>query len=172
MAVEDQRTQRLLALPMRRRHMLHDRFEQSRDIGPLFGGDAQHVLGGRPHHLLDLLRHRVGLGGHEVDLVDNRDDLQVVFHRQIQVRQRLRLDALRGVHDQDRALARLQRPADLVREVHVAGRVDQVQLIFMPVRGDITHTHRRGLDRHTLLTLQIHRIQHLGDHVALRNGAG
>ena len=46
---------------------------------------------------------------------------------------RLRLDALRGVDDQQRALARGQRARDLVGEVDVAGRVDQVQLVGLAV---------------------------------------
>ena len=172
MAVEDQRAQRLLALPMRRWHMLHDRFQQGRDVGPLLGRDAQHILSGRTHHLFDLLRHRVGLGGNEVDLVHDRDDLQVVFHGQVQVSQRLRLDPLRGVHHQDRALARLQRPADLVRKVHVAGCIDQVQLILVPVRCGVTHAHRRRLDRHAFLALEIHGVQHLRHHIPLGDRAG
>ena len=50
--------------------------------------------------------------------------------RQVQVGQRLGLDALGGVHHQHRAFAGLQRAADLVAEVHVAGGIDQVQLIL------------------------------------------
>ncbi len=50
----------------------------------------------------------------QVDLVDDRDDLEVVVDRQVGVGQRLRLHALRGVHEQQRALARRQRPRDLV----------------------------------------------------------
>ena len=40
--------------------------------------------------------------------------------RQVEVGERLRLDALRGVDDQDRALAGGQRARDLVGEVDVA----------------------------------------------------
>lgn len=42
-------------------------------------------------YLFDLLAHPVGLGGGQVDLVEHGDDLQVVLHRQVHVRQRLRL---------------------------------------------------------------------------------
>ena len=43
------------------------------------------------------------------------------LEREVEVGQRLRLDALRGVDEQDRALAGLERPRHLVGEVDVAG---------------------------------------------------
>ena len=45
---------------------------------------------------------------------------------EIGVGQRLGLDALRGIHDEHGALAGGQRPGDLVVEVHMARRVDEV----------------------------------------------
>ena len=56
----------------------------------------------------------VRLRARQVDLVDDRDDLEVVLDREVGVGQRLRLDALRGVDQQQRALARGQRPRHLV----------------------------------------------------------
>ena len=51
---------------------------------------------------------------------------EVVLEGQVQVGQRLGLDALRRVDQQHRALAGGQRPGHLVGEVDVAGGVDQV----------------------------------------------
>ena len=56
--------------------------------------------------LLDLLPHALRVGGGQVDLVDDRHDLMVVLDRLIDVGEGLRLDALRGVDDQQRAFAR------------------------------------------------------------------
>ena len=56
--------------------------------------------------LLDLLAHAFRVGARQVDLVDHGHDLVVVLDRLVDVRQRLRLDALRGVDDEQRALAR------------------------------------------------------------------
>jgi hypothetical protein len=64
-----------------------------------------------------LLRLRAG----QVDLVEHRDDREVVLQRQVEVGQRLRLDALGGVDEQDGALAGGQRAGHLVGEVDVAG---------------------------------------------------
>ena len=45
------------------------------------------------------------LRGRQVDLVQHGDDLQVVLQRQVQVRERLGLDPLRRVHEQDSTFA-------------------------------------------------------------------
>ena len=82
---------------------------------------------GEADHVLDLLRHALGIGGGQVDLVDDRDDLEAGVDRELGVGERLRLDALRRVDHQHRALAGRERARDLVGEVDVAGRVDQVQ---------------------------------------------
>ena len=112
-----------------------------------------------------LLRGAVGVGLRQVDLVDDRDDLEVVLDREVGVRERLRLESLRGVDDEQRPLARLQRPRDLVGEVDVARRVDQVELVALPLDA-----HGLRLDRDPALALQVHRVEHLGPHLALRNG--
>ena len=78
--------------------------------------------------VLDLGLDLVGLGGGEVDLVDDRDDLVVVLDRLVDVGQGLRLDALRGVDHQQRAFAGGEAAADFIGEVDVARRVHQVEL--------------------------------------------
>ena len=93
------------------------------------------LVGGDRERLLDLVAHALGVGGGQVDLVDDRDDLEVRVHRQQRVGDRLRLDALRGVDDEQHALARLQRARDLVGEVDVARRVDEVQRVRLAVVG-------------------------------------
>ena len=86
---------------------------------------------------VDLPARLLGLRAGQIDLVDDRDDLEAVLDRQIGVGQRLRLDALRRVHQQQRALARRQRPRDLVREVDVARRVDQVEDVLSGRRSAV-----------------------------------
>src|SRR6187455_1019586 len=75
--------------------------------------------------LLDLPARLFGLGAGQVDLVDNRNDLEVVLDGEIGICQRLRLDALRGIDEQQCAFASGQRAGDLVREIDVARRVDE-----------------------------------------------
>ena len=70
---------------------------------------------------------RSGVGRGEVDLVDRGDDGEVVLEREVAVGERLRLDALRRVDEEQRALARGEAARHLVPEVDVAGRVDEVR---------------------------------------------
>ena len=116
--------------------------------------------------MLDLLRALVGLGRGQVDLVERGDDREVVFHRLVAVRQRLRLDALRRVDEEDHALARGQAAAHLVAEVDVAGRVDQVHDVAVPLEADVLR-----LDRDAPFPLDVHRVEVLGPHVPGVHGA-
>ena len=80
--------------------------------------------------------------------------------RQVGVGQGLGLDPLRGVDHQDHALARGERRRDLVAEVDVAGRVDQVDDVRPSTRAE-----RLELDGDAALTLEIHRVEVLGPHL-------
>ncbi len=90
----------------------------------------------------------------------------------ISIGQRLRLDALRGVHHQQSALAGGQRARDLVAEVHVAGSVDQVELVGVAVVRLVHHAHGVGLDGDAALALQVHVVQDLRLHLAACHRAG
>ena len=153
------------AVALRRRDPLDDRVEHVLDAGARLRRDAKHAVGVVGEQVGELLRDAVGVGLRQVDLVDERDDLEVVLDREVGVRERLRLDPLRRVGDEQRALARLQRARDLVGEVDVARRVDQVQLVALP-----QDPHRLRLDRDPALALEVHRVEHLRAHLALRDG--
>ena len=86
---------------------------------------------------------------------------------EIHVGQGLRLDALSRVDDQQRAFAGSQSARHFVREIDVAGRVDQVELIVLAIGRPIVHADGLGLDGDALLALEIHGVEHLGHHVAL-----
>ena len=70
--------------------------------------------------------------------------VEVVVDREVGVGERLRLDALRRVDDEDRALAGRERAGDLVGEVDVAGRVDQVQDVLVAVLRPCSAASRRA----------------------------
>ena len=102
----------------------------------------------------------LGLGGGEVDLVDHRHDLMVVLDRLVDVGQRLRLDALRRVDHQQRALAGGEAARDFIGEVDVAGRVHQVELIGLAVRRLPVEPHGLRLDGDPALLLDVHIVEH------------
>ena len=92
--------------------------------------------------------------------------------REIHIGQRLRLDTLRGIHHQDRALASRQAARDLIGEVDVARRVDQVQLVLLAIAGLVLEPNGRHLDGDPPLPLDVHAIEHLLAHLLGSNGPG
>ena len=88
------------------------------------------------------------------------------LQREVDVGERLGLDALGGVDDEDRALAGLQAVADLVGEVDVAGRVDEVEAVGQAVARLVLEADGPRLDRDPLLALEVHRIEDLAHHLA------
>ncbi len=87
---------------------------------------------------------------------------------QIDIGQRLGLDALCRIDDEQRPLAGGQTARHLVVEIDVARSVDEVELIFMTVLRLVVQAHGLGLDRDAALTLEIHIIEDLVLHLALR----
>ncbi len=165
--IEDERAGRRVGIAARRRDPLDDRVQHLLDALPRLGRDAQHVLRRVADQIGHLGRGAVRVGLRQVDLVHDRDDLEVVLDREVRVRERLRLDSLRRVDHEQRSLAGLQRPRDLVREVHVAGSVDQVQLVALP-----EHPDGLRLDRDPALALELHRVEQLLLHVAVGDRVG
>ena len=88
------------------------------------------------------------------------------LERQVDVGERLGLDALGGVDDEDRALAGLEGVADLVGEVDVAGRVDEVEAVGQAVARLVLEADGPRLDRDPLLALEVHRVEDLAHHLA------
>ena len=121
-------------------------------------------------HVLNLLCGPFRLRARQIDLVDDRHDLKAVVHREIDVCKRLRLDPLRRIHNQYSAFTSRQRTADLIVEVHVPGRVDEIKHISFAVGMRIEHPHRRGFDRDAALALDVHRVEQLLRHISGGDG--
>jgi hypothetical protein len=138
------------------------------DAHSLLGACGDHVLRVQPDHVLDLPLHPVRLRVRQVDLVQDQEDFQVLFQRHVDVRQRLGLHPLRGVHDQDRSLAGAQAAGDLIGEIDVARRIDQVEDVFLPVPGGIAHADGLRLDGDPPLALDVHLVEELVHLLALR----
>ena len=109
-----------LRVALGRRQPLDDGFQHRLDVVAGLGRDGDGVRGVDADHVLDLLLDPVGVGGRQVDLVQDRQDLEVVVERLVDVGERLRLHALAGVDDQHGAFAGGERARDFVGEVDVA----------------------------------------------------
>ena len=128
-AVDEQRLQRRLLVARRRRQARDDRLEDVGNAEAGLGRDEHRVRGVETDDLLDLLLDAVGLGRRQVDLVEDGNDLMAGVDGVIDIGERLRFDALRGVDDKQRALAGRERAGHLVGEVDVARRVHQIDKI-------------------------------------------
>ena len=124
-----------------------------------------------PERMLHLLGHFVDPGMLEIDLVDDGQDLQIVLHGGIGIGDRLRLDTLKRIDQQQCAFAAGQRPGDFVLKVHVAGRVDQVQFELL-LALLVAHGDRARLDRDAPCALQLHVVEQLLFHQPRIDGPG
>ena len=108
-----------------RRDALDDRFEHVVDPDALLRAGENRVVGVEPDDLLDLMLGALDVRAGQIDLVDHRDNFEAVVERQIDVGERLRLDTLARIDDQQRALARGQAARNFVGEVDVPWGIDQ-----------------------------------------------
>ena len=157
--------------PLGRGQLLDDAREHVVDAEAGLGGDGNRLERIEPQIGVDLLADALDVGGRQIDLVDDRQKRQIVVQGQIEVGDRLGLDALRSIDDDQRAFASHERTPHLVREIDVARGVDQVQQIVLAVGGAVGERDRVALDRDAPLALDIHRVEHLIAKLALRNAA-
>ena len=169
--VDDQRLQLVGVARHRRRDAVHDRLEHVAHVQAGLGADRDRVGGVDADHRLDLGLGAVDVGGGQVDLVEHGHHFQALLHRGVAVGHRLRLHALGRIHHQQRALAGGQRAADLVAEVDVARRVDEVQEVGLPVLGRVRQGDGLRLDGDPALALDRIVVEHLRFHLALAQPA-
>jgi hypothetical protein len=169
--VDDEGLDLGVAVAAGRRDAQDDGLDQLGDADAGLGGDQQGLGGVEADGLLDLGLDAGDIGGRQVDLVDDRDDLEVGVEREVDVGEGLGLDALGGVDHQQDALAGGEAARDLVAEVDVAGGVDQVEGVLDPLVG-VLHAYSLGLDRDAPLLLDVHAIEVLGGLVTRGEQAG
>ncbi len=151
---------------------MHDRLQHGVHALAGLGADGDGVSGVESDGFFDGFLGAQDVGRRQIDLVDDGNNLESVVDGQIGIGQGLRLDALAGVHHQQRALAGGQRTRNFVAEVHVAGGVDQVQLVGVAVVRFVHHAHGVGFDGNTALALEIHVVKDLRLHLAAGHRAG
>ncbi len=84
----------------------------------------------------------------------------------------LRLDALGGVYDQQRAFASRKRPGNFVRKIDVSRSVDQIQAVSVAVFGFVMQANAFGFDGDAAFALQVHGIEDLRGHFAFGETTG
>ncbi len=171
MAVVDQCGRRPVGLVFRRGQFGDDGLQERIDAFAGFGAEGETFFGGDADDLFDFFDDAVGLGGGQVDLVDDAEDLAAGLDGQVGVGDGLGLDALTGIDNQQSPFARGQRPGDFVVEVDVAGRVDEVEHVGFALVG-VVHGDGGGFDGDAPLAFKIHIVQKLGFHVAFSDRTG
>ena len=140
--------------------------------GALFCRYEEHLFPFEPEDLLYLPSHSFRLSLRKIYFVQDRDQVQVVFHREQRIGNGLSFHALAAVHHQQRPLTGGQGPRHLVAEVHVAWGVDEVQLVSLTIRGLVVHGDRLTLDGDPPFPFQVHLVQELGFHILGADRAG
>ena len=168
--VENERAGRRVRVARRRGHFGDDTVEQFGDAFSGFAGDAQHVGRVTTNQAGDFLGMLVGFGAGQVDFVEHGDNGQIMVDGHIQVGQRLRFNALRGVDKQHRTLACGQRSGHLVCEVHMAGGINHAECVFGAVNRP-RHAHGLRFDGDAAFLLDIHAVEEAIAHLALRHDA-
>ena len=170
-AVDDHRAQRGAGVAARRRNARDDRLQDLVDAQARLGGARDRVARVDADHVLDLLLRALGVGLRQVHLVQDRHDFHAEVERRVAVGHRLRFHALARIDHQQRALARGERAAHLVREVDVARRVDQIEVVDLSVTRLVRERGGLRLDGYPTLLFEIHRVEHLLFHLAIGEAA-
>ena len=103
----------------------------------LLGACDYNAIRFEPDDVLDLMSYFLNPRVGQIDLVDDRNNVQIVLQSQIHISQRLSLYALNRIDHQYGSLTRCQAAGHLVGEVYVSGCVDQVQNILLAVQGKV-----------------------------------
>ena len=114
------------------------------DADSLFGGNRNSRIRIEAEILFDLISDTFDIGRRQVDFIDDGNDFQIAFHCEIEIGQRLGLDSLTGVDQQQGAFTGSQRTGHFVAKIDMAGRVDQIEGVCLTVPGRYTGGRRSG----------------------------
>ena len=158
--VENQSLQRGFLLAHRMGDTLNDGGKNLFHAHARLARSADNLFTLAAQQLHDFIFHLIRIGTCHVTLVDDRNNLQIVFYRHVEVGYGLRLHALRGVHNEQRAFAGGNGARHLVGEIHVSRGVNQIQnILFLLIH--ILHLYGMAFDGDTPLFFKVHVIQHL-----------
>ncbi len=170
-AVDDHGAQRAFEIAARRRDAGHHGFENLIDAHAGLGRTWNRVAGVDADHVLDFRLGIVRVGLRQIHFVEHRHHFHSEVQRGVAVGDGLRFHALAGIDHEQRTLACGQRARHLVRKVHVAGRVDQIEVVDLSVARFVAQCGGLGLDGYPTLFFEIHRVEHLLFHLPIREAA-
>ena len=144
---------------------MDDLLEYLIHMQPGLGGNLRCIRGLNADHVLDLLDNTFRFRTWQIHLIDNRENVQIVIQRQIDVGKSLCLHTLSRIHHKDRPVAGRKTSGHFIIKVHMSRCVDQIENIFFPILCLIDGTNRLRFDCDASLPLQLHIIKNLGLHL-------
>ena len=170
-AVENHRLQRGFWISFWRRDPFYDGFQNvfHPESGLSAGWDD--VVHGTSDEVHDLITHHLWIGRVQIHFIEDGDDFKVVLQGQIKIRNRLSLNALRRIYDQQSPLTCCDGPGYLVAEVHVPRSIDQIEDKLLSIFGLVGHLDSVAFDGNSPLPFEVHIVQCLVLHLALSNGS-
>ena len=170
--VDQHRLQRRIPVALGRGDFGDDGFQYVVDADARFGRRQHRLRCVETDHLLNFRAHLFGLGGGQVDLVEDGHDLMVMLDGLIDIGQRLRLNPLRRVDDQQRAFACGKAARHFIGEVDMARRVHQVQFVQLTVARGVIEAHGLRLDGDAAFLFDVHIVEHLRRHFPVGQAPG
>ena len=104
--IKYQRPQRFVCGQSRRRNTRDNRLENFANANPQLRARLDRFLRRNGKDFFQLPLHRRDIGIRQIDLVDDRNNREPLFVREMNVRHRLRFDSLRRIDNEQRTLAR------------------------------------------------------------------
>ena len=153
--VEYQRLQRCLVVTHRAWHTFYHSLQNIFNPFTGFSRCADDIFLITSYQFNNFIFHFFGHRTGHVYLIYNRDNLQVMLNRHIQIRDGLCLNALCGIHHQQRTFTRSDASRNFIRKVNVARSVYQIQDVFLSFIY-VFHLYGMTFYRDTALFLQLH----------------
>ena len=166
-AVDDHRAQRRIGIAARSGHLRHDGFENLVDAHARLRRTRNRIGRIDADHILDLRLRVVGIGLRQIHLVEHRHHLDTEVERGVAVGNGLRFYALARIDDEQCAFACRERATHFIREVDMARRVDQIEVVDLAVARLVVQRSGLCLDGYPTLLLDLHRVENLRFHLAI-----
>ena len=159
--IEDQGGQGGVRVSLRGGDAFHDGFKDFFNADAVLGRTLQVQVRIQAKLGVDLLDHPFHIGRREIDLVDDRDDFEIVFHGQVEVRDRLGLNALGGVDQEQHPFAGSEGAGYFIGKIDVAGGVQEIQSVLGAAFAPVGQGDGLAFDRDAPFALDIHVVENL-----------
>ena len=170
--IKDQGLQGILIIAFGRRQIFHDTLQDIFHIQSCLCRDTRCIGTVQTDDVFDLFLCPLDIGTGQIDLVDDRQDLQIIVQSQVGICQSLGFDALRCIYHENCSVTGCQGSGHLIGKVDMARCIDQMEDIFLTVFGLVGKLNDVQFDRDASLSFQIQGIQDLILHLSFGYGIG